>query len=493
MMTVAWPILGMALTSGATMAWGQAETPDTQLTRFNVTTYDGLKLPAQVLASPSPDSRLVVFVFGSTPYDEQGNQWAGWNESGENIGMRHRFYSRFLEVMSAKGYGIATMAKRSFVHSKAVPRPSLDELALDIQSLILELSGRGLAHPETLYLVGYSEGSTVVTKVVGLLKEQPAGVILLGSGSMDHNYETQPWQEWYMTDIYRQAKGWSDEELEKEYREYGALTAGMLEVDEKVFESEWKKHGSPHGFGLAPWESYHINREVPFYNCTANLMAADTPLLFAIGEDDTAMPMMLVKRNYDRLVDGGFEKATLRVIGDEGHGYRKHDVYAIMDAWIKSEGESADIALDDIDRALIARHALGDEIARSVSELPWEGEAEGVLGVFRSAAEANLDDSDSWFKLGLVLFGNSHLSESLLAFERASDPGFLARFAALVWIGHLRDLQGQREEAVESYREALQIYPGFPVQHDNWGIVVDKSWIETRLENPFRGVSTQEP
>ncbi len=56
---------------------------------------------------------------------------------------------------------------------------------------------------------------------------------------------------------------------------------------------------------------------------------------------------------------------------------------------------------------------------------------------------------------------------------------------SLVWLGHLNDLKGNRDQAIKLYEKALQVYPGFPVQHDHWKIHLDEEWIKHRIDSPF--------
>lgn len=55
-------------------------------------------------------------------------------------------------------------------------------------------------------------------------------------------------------------------------------------------------------------------------------------------------------------------------------------------------------------------------------------------------------------------------------------------------MGHIKDLKQQRREALEDYQQALGQFPGFPVQHDHWNIIIDKDCIKQRIEEPFKGV-----
>jgi hypothetical protein len=58
----------------------------------------------------------------------------------------------------------------------------------------------------------------------------------------------------------------------------------------------------------------------------------------------------------------------------------------------------------------------------------------------------------------------------------------------MTWIGHINDILNHRQEAISWYKKALAHDQGFPVQHDNWGIVIDTEWIEERLKTPFTGI-----
>ena len=198
----------------------QSNSSSQSITTFSVVTYDGLTLPAQVIEPVNGTNKLVLFINGSTPYDEKGHLGASWDENCHVIKQKHEFYLKFLDIMSSKGYSIATMAKRSFMYPCKIPRPSLDELALDIQLFIWGLRKREILNPEKeLVIIGYSEGSTVATKVLGLLKEKPKACVLLGSGSSHFNFKTQPWDQWYMVDIIRKTKGWADPQIKKEYEQ----------------------------------------------------------------------------------------------------------------------------------------------------------------------------------------------------------------------------------------------------------------------------------
>ncbi len=484
-----WLLVLIIIACSQIQTLAQSEDASDSAIVFTVKTFDGLELPAQVLGDAKSGQKLIVFISGSTPYDHRGNQWAGWDGKGNIVSQKQDFYARFLDIMSSKGYQVATMAKRSFVDSQRIPRPNLNDLALDISCLIRELKNKEqLRIAQDLVIVGYSEGSLVATKVLPMLKEQPAACVLLGSGSGAFNFKTQSWKDWYQTDVLRRMKGWSDQQIRTEFEQVGQIMTTLLEIDEESFEGEYKK-SNPYGFGFAPWESFHIDREAQFYDPIPSLLTANIPVLICIGQNDTSMPMVLARRTHDQLLENGYQKASFTVIEGEVHQYKKYDVFAIIDTWIDSGYRSTEFVLDEQDKQIMASYeASADRIARAIDELPWQGAPEKALECFRRARGTEYQEPDPWFKLGLVLFDAGHYEESLYSFKKATDPDFIVCFASMTWIGHINDLRNNRQEAVSWYKKALAHDPGFPVQHDHLGITIDKKWIEDRLTSPFTGI-----
>lgn len=453
---------------------------------FSVKTYDDLFLPAQVISpNQSENQKILLFINGSTPYDEKGNMAAMFTPDGKPATQKQDFYIRFLDFMPAKDYGLVTMAKRSFVYPAKLPRPSLDDLALDVVFLIQELKNQNILTSENeLYLVGYSEGSVVATKVLGLLKEQPAGCILLGSGSDAFDYQNGTWEEWHKTDIYRKLKNWTAEQVETEYNQWRDIVINLRKMDEKTFENEYKKN-RPHGFGFASWESYYIDKEMSLYYPEANILDANIPLLICIGENDTAMPEKRAAHTYSNLLNRGFDKVTYKVIPDEVHQYHKFDVFGIIDSWITSNHSSTHFEINPIDEKLISKYKQIQAWKNELGKLPYQGNPEKIKILFeQSKPEWNIEPHN-WFSLGVKLFGNGCINESQIAFANAAVEGSMIESAALVWLGHLNDLNGNRQQAISLYRKALQCYPGFPVQHSQWNINLSEEWIESRIEEPF--------
>jgi pimeloyl-ACP methyl ester carboxylesterase len=326
---------------------------------FTVRTFDGLELPARVARPEGRERKLLLFINGSTPSDESGYQAATFDYTGKPYRERHDTYARFLDVMPARGYAVASMAKRSYVYPSRIPRPSLDDFALDAVFLIAELKRRSIVRDESdIVIVGYSEGSIVASKVLGLLKRPPAACVLLGSATGSFDFAGKPLADWPYGAAYRAARGWTDDRIQREFERYRVMWADARAIDEDTFERVWKADSRR---GIAPWESYSVMRETRVYDPVPNLLDAGVPLLICVGDKDTSMPLAQAQETYERLRAAGFTAVTLKPIADEVHQYRRYDVFLILDAWISSGGRTAEFVPSDADRAEMARaQALAD-------------------------------------------------------------------------------------------------------------------------------------
>lgn len=131
------------------------------------------------------------------------------------------------------------------------------------------------------------------------------------------------------------------------------------------------------------------------------------------------------------------------------------------------------------------------QLKKDVRNLEFTGEGKKALQLFKKIKNIELGDYDfPWFSLGLHLYDESHYKEALQAFQndfhlssKATSPYL---FATLVWQGHLLDLLNRRNEALTRYKQALQMKPASWVRHDQWGMKIDRLWIEKRIESPFQ-------
>jgi tetratricopeptide (TPR) repeat protein len=149
-----------------------------------------------------------------------------------------------------------------------------------------------------------------------------------------------------------------------------------------------------------------------------------------------------------------------------------------------------EVVLDPDKRLALVEDPIPQTAARieeAVRALDWTGTGAQALECFKNPAAAAVRTPRFWFKLGLLLFDGGTYPESLAAFrtcrEVSTEKGDL--FGALVWIGLINDLLGERDAAVAAYREALKEDPGRRLQHDQYGLRIDRAWVEERLTAPF--------
>jgi len=135
----------VALLLSSTLIPGQTSADNSNVINFNVRTYDDKELPAQIISPENSDKKLLLFINGSTPYDEKGHIGPNWTDGGDIIAFKHEFYIRFLNVMADKGYPVATMAKEaSFIQPKYLVLVLLTWLWISI-TLFLNLREKAIS------------------------------------------------------------------------------------------------------------------------------------------------------------------------------------------------------------------------------------------------------------------------------------------------------------------------------------------------------------
>lgn len=134
------------------------------------------------------------------------------------------------------------------------------------------------------------------------------------------------------------------------------------------------------------------------------------------------------------------------------------------------------------------------ELRTRINDLAWTGAGDQALLVFSAATNITRADSGlPWGKLGLCLYDGKHYSQALEVFKKdfTENP---TSFSSLVWQGHMLDLLNQRENALSCYREALSHWnPDDWVRHDQYGIKIDRDWIQERIKTPFRRADSATP
>jgi len=158
-----------------------------------------------------------------------------------------------------------------------------------------------------------------------------------------------------------------------------------------------------------------------------------------------------------------------------------------------SDSPLKEVKLDaENELALIVPPPSGDsKFLGEILQLPWSGAGDKALKLFEKAKELKQTDYEAWGKLGLNLYDGKHYAEALEAFHRVVEVSEKkqglksAVFVALVWQGHLLDIMGQREQALQCYQKALKIDHGFSMALNEYGMVINRQWVQERIEKPF--------
>lgn len=173
--------------------------------------------------------------------------------------------------------------------------------------------------------------------------------------------------------------------------------------------------------------------------------------------------------------------------------FMRHDQWGIKLSykWVKNRIE------EPFTERMLRINAPTEEIVRlkeRFDALPWDNGGQEVVDFYEecvnnSEITGKSDFGSGWVRLGIKLVGAAYWDEAFDSFvrgqeltEQSKDTSY---FAALVWQGHIYDVRGQREEAIEKYKAALAAQTSGYMRHDQWGIVLNYKWVKERLETPF--------
>jgi tetratricopeptide (TPR) repeat protein len=135
----------------------------------------------------------------------------------------------------------------------------------------------------------------------------------------------------------------------------------------------------------------------------------------------------------------------------------------------------------------IPAQPTAEQLMEIVDDLNWEWEGKTPFLIYEKAENLNIDKYDFWLKLAVLLFDSGYYPEAFTGFEKVFEleSSKLVKFTALTWMGHLKDLLGEREEAIEYYTQALEYDTGETMRHDQFRMRINREWVEKRLKVPF--------
>jgi len=199
----------------------------------------------------------------------------------------------------------------------------------------------------------------------------------------------------------------------------------------------------------------------------------------------------LMQKNHPHAKLHIFEKSGHRIFGDEQEKF-----FTLVRTFLKKAAATKETAIpgkkitwpqpiSDIERQLIRADAL-----------PKEEKDKQLLNLYKQALEENSKQRMVWIALAnYFIKAQDHAEELLHTLQKLensiqqTDSEHWKRFGYVIkaWQGHMLDLLGRRNEAIQHYKKALKINNG---QRDNYfgatNIYIDQKWLENRLNTPFQ-------
>ena len=178
---------------------------------------------------------------------------------------------------------------------------------------------------------------------------------------------------------------------------------------------------------------------------------------------------------------------------EDGSSQIKFTDRALQNNILKFESKTAlkDAVLDANGKlALVVPPPAPDEaqLAGMVKELPWTGAGSKALEVFKKVKQAKMTDPRSWFKLALKLYDGKYYPQAIEAFrhtQQLSEKNSNDFLVSLVWQGHISDLLGQRNKALNYYEKVLKQDSSFGMQHSQYQMRINRDWVKERIKKPF--------
>jgi len=223
------------------------------------------------------------------------------------------------------------------------------------------------------------------------------------------------------------------------------------------------------------FEQWVRSPAVPFYRITAKDCAAAPDgfdCTVRVERDGAARMPVTVAVEFQ---DGSEQRAQTERLAD------------FDELHFHSKAQMAQVALEPDHAMVMAEEPPTVRTVKAkIDNLPERGAGEAALRLYKQTAQVKIEGAVTRLKLLLALYDGRYYQEALeLARSLDSGPPNDLRFAAEAWEGHLLDLLGRREEAIAAYQKALDT-PGNPaIRHDQFGLEINRKWVEERLKTPF--------
>jgi tetratricopeptide (TPR) repeat protein len=152
-----------------------------------------------------------------------------------------------------------------------------------------------------------------------------------------------------------------------------------------------------------------------------------------------------------------------------------------------SKSELKEAIIDPEHKLAMLKEPLGeisDEVAEMLS-LGWS--MEDSPEIYKKIKEEKITNGNMLYQIGMGLYEFEDYPEAFDCFQKISklETDADTKFASFGWLGLLKDVMGERKEALGFYRQALDHDTGDAMQHSQFRMRIDRAWVEERLKTPF--------
>jgi proline iminopeptidase len=350
---------------------------------------------------------------------------------------------------------------------------------------------------EKWVVLGWSYGGVVAQAYLLKYPERVAGLVLVGAAPDAFGLSLQPG---------RQSEFISAEEQRKmqELHEDPALSGPRLTYNAWL-NGDWKRQNyyKPTREAMARTALYDWNHDPLFrQDILRDLDQADFRGLF----EGCPIPVLMAEGKYDltwgadkaeklsACFDGCqlvmFERSAHAPFADEPDKFftaLRAFMEGLPDKPVEAAhwqaqvaARQAQVAARQAERAKLPEHML--------KTAGWgRKSSEKIAGSYSEAWLKQVSDPMLLMRLGFALYDAKEYEKALAVFRRLEETDEAG--VALVWQGQMLDLLGRRAEALAAYRKAAgqSLY----MRHGQYGIVVSREYVQTRMKTPFQRVENQ--
>jgi proline iminopeptidase len=385
-------------------------------------------------------------------------------------------------------------------------------------------------------VLGYSYGGFLAQLYTTKYPASVAGLILLGATpgiSVDLGPSRQ--REFLSeeelarrAEIREQLQEYA-EEVDLPQREYVQLS-----VYNNFLNGDWKRQGfyKPSPERMAQIALYEWDHDGDF---NSKVGQSQSGIDFTGLFDNNPIPTLILEGRYDLtwnetkagIIAANHPNGRLVIFENAGHGIYDEEpdrFFEVLEEFVTELEQVEPEELGAFEDELATWRADLEEMRESSPSYALETSGWG-WNSSRDLAERYLrewldefDETRSFMRLGFALYDVEDYEEGLYVFERMqklatrlrleesrdeedpgagveSSPAYSPHEAmALIWQGHMLDLLGRREEAIERYRGAAEMSLDISWQHGQYGMRYSLSpYAAQRMQTPFERVTNSDP